>query len=153
MQIENRQIMREIERRWARGDFRRRKVLAPILGLNVPCVRYEEYMLTWSARPIVGEPGLLQIEFPPETSEDNRMHIHPTAGRIVTALRGGGTFEFVRKGKLIRIRLKAGDEVVMPAGVLHTFRSGKQGLLVRSIHLPWLPLKHRRQLVYPKTEK
>jgi hypothetical protein len=40
----------------------------------------------------------------------------------------------------VRRKLVPGDRVWMPRGTIHTFRSGASGLLVESIHSPFVPL-------------
>ena len=55
--------------------------------------------------------------------------------------------------KRIEVALKVGDRVWMPRGILHTFMSGPDGLLVDSIHNPFVGLEGPHCLIYPENSK
>lgn len=90
------------------------------------------------------------VKFPAEASEDNDHHCHPRSDRRVTVIEGDGTFEYFIGTKLSKVDLVPGDRVWMPRGVLHTFRAGRKGLLVESIHSPFVKFEDPSCLIYPK---
>jgi oxalate decarboxylase/phosphoglucose isomerase-like protein (cupin superfamily) len=98
-----------------------------------------------------GQVGKLLVDFPAEAVEDNELHIHPISDRIITIISGSGEFIARRPGgEIIAIPLIPGHRVWMPRGVLHTFMAGKNGLLVESIHNPFVSFDDPRCLVYPR---
>ena len=111
---------------------------------------YEEYMEAGFpyGDPIEGEPTLLLIRFPPDKAEANELHTHPESDRIVTILEGSGVFEAKRLSSgshyMLPVNLSPGTCIFMPRNTLHTFRAGPDGLLVASIHNPWIPLDDPR---------
>lgn len=115
----------------------------------LPWVDYEDYMQAKLIDSTSGETGRIIVNFPSESSEDNQLHVHPISDRVITVIEGGGTFIALRKRELIRKALKPGTRVWMPRGVLHTFLSDTRGLLVESIHNPWVPLEDEKCLIYP----
>lgn len=111
---------------------------------------YESYM---KAKIIARneDEAILLVEFPPEISEDNELHTHPISDRRVTVLQGTGEFIYSDGKKNIHFQpLVPGDRVWMPRGTLHTFKSGEEGLLVESVHSPFVPFDHRLCILYPK---
>lgn len=96
--------------------------------------------------------GLLLVRFPPEATEDNRLHVHPRSDRRITVISGSGEFVRCWNKKVEIFPLIPGDRVWMPRGVLHTFRAGAGGLLVESLHSPFVPFDDPLCLVYPKKE-
>lgn len=113
---------------------------------------YETYMKAFILEKSQ-EFAMLLVDFPPEISEDNRLHTHPISDRRITVIRGSGEFICYRDGRVQTFQLDSGDRVWMPRGVLHTFRSGADGLLVESVHSPFVPFDDRLCLLYPKKEK
>lgn len=141
----------EASRRWAEGVYIERGVPLPRTDYpDLPWVQYEEYMRAQIVRAVLGEVGKLIVEFPPERSEDNRLHLHPTSDRIITVVRGSGRFVAKRFGVMMEAALVPSTRVYMPRGTLHTFFAGPEGLLVHSLHLPWIPLDDPQCLVYPE---
>ncbi len=146
-------LIAEVNCRWAEGTYIERNV--PLPRTDYPdrhWVQYELYMRAQLLRAVSGEIGELIIEFPPEWAEDNQLHLHPTSDRIVTITRGTGRFVAKRLGGMVEVALAPGTRVYMPRGTLHTFYAGSGGLLVHSLHLPWVPLEDPMCLVYPKEE-
>jgi quercetin dioxygenase-like cupin family protein len=98
-----------------------------------------------------GQVGTLIVDFPLNTAENNELHIHPFSDRVITIILGSGEFVVQRPGGAIeRFPLEPGDRVWMPRGILHTFVAGEQGLLVESLHNPFIPLEDERALMYKK---
>ena len=136
---------------WTSGRFYKQGI-SPTYGIspNVPWTPYESYM---EAQILQGEPfqlGILIVKFPANVSEDNELHCHPLSDRTVTVIEGAGTFEYCIRQELFTVSLVPGDRVWMPRGILHTFRSGMNGLLVESLHHPFIPFNHPHCLVYPR---
>lgn len=102
-----------------------------------------------------GGVGRIIVRFPPEGSEDNDLHIHPVSDRVITVINGSGQFICLRphSKELSRYELKPGTKVWMPRGVLHTFLAGLDGLLVESIHSPFIPFDDPKCLTYPKERR
>lgn len=117
---------------------------------NCDWVEYEEYMRAVLIDCIPNKLGRLLVGFPANSTEDNRLHTHPVSDRRVTVLKGSGDFICYRDKKVQSFPLVPGVRVWMPRGVLHTFKSGSEGLLVESLHNPFVPLNHPKCLVYPK---
>lgn len=139
--------------RWRSGTFfEHGQTASNGVSQTLPWVEYESYMQAQIVQGIPNQLGILAVEFPAESSEDNEHHCHPQSDRCITVIAGSGTFEFFKGGKLFILPLAPGDRVWMPRGVLHTFRSGKNGLLVESLHNPFLPFDHPHCLVYPRKE-
>ena len=103
-----------------------------------PWVTYEKYMQAKLIAAVPGQVGLLHIKFPPEMAEDNRIHTHLYTDRLVTVLEGSGYF----------IIAPFGDRVWMPRGIRHTWYSGKNGLVVESVHNPFIAFDDPDILVY-----
>ncbi len=126
--------------------------------VELPCVSipqgdwvaYEEYMEALLIKAVSGEIGRLIVRFPPESTEDNRLHTHPKSDRRVTVLEGSGEFICYRNKKILHYPLHPGIRVWMPRGILHTFKSGNEGLVVESLHNPFIPFSDPHCLVYPK---
>ncbi|HEY9879506.1 MAG TPA: cupin domain-containing protein [Leptolyngbyaceae cyanobacterium] len=142
----------ECRNRWRNGNFIENGKAAVAYSPNkkLEWIPYESYM---RAQIVKGEPdaiGVLIVEFPAEVGEDNEHHCHPKSDRCITVIGGSGTFEYFKGRELFVEQLTPGDRVWMPRGVLHTFRSGKEGLLVESLHSPFLPLGHPHCIVYPR---
>jgi cupin superfamily acireductone dioxygenase involved in methionine salvage len=114
-----------------------------------PWVTYEKYMQAKLIAAVPGQVGLLHIKFPPEMAEDNRIHTHLYTDRLVTVLEGSGYFLIAPFGEPIQsIPVTKGDRVWMPRGIRHTWYSGKQGLVVESIHNPFIAFDDPDILVY-----
>jgi hypothetical protein len=109
-------------------------------------VEYEEYMKAILLDCVPGELGRLLVDFPANSTEDNRLHTHPASDRCVTVIKGSGDFICYRDKKVQTFPLVPGVRVWMPRGILHTFKSGTKGLLVESLHNPFMPLDHRSLL-------
>lgn len=119
------------------------------LAQITPWLPYEKYMMARLVAAVPGQTGLLHIKFPPETAEDNRIHTHLYSDRLVTVLEGSGYFLIAPFGEPIKsIAVGVGDRVWMPRGVRHTWYSGKDGLLVESIHNPFFAFDDPDILVY-----
>lgn len=143
-------LSEEIARRWENGNFIEYLERLPVPSLNRGRVYYESYMTAWIIREgLVGE---LFIKFPAGYVEGERLHLHPKSDRIVSIISGGGQFKAERNGELMEHELVPGMRVWMPRGTLHTFETGPEGLLVHSMHLPFIPLDDPTCLVYPDTE-
>lgn len=145
-------LRQEVSRRWKEERFLDQGypfVARPNTKYPHEWVGYESYMQAQLLKAVPGEIGVLLVNFPPETSEDNELHIHPVSDRVITVLAGSG--EFVRhwKGATEGFPLVRGSRVWMPRGILHTFRSGSEGLLVESIHNPFVGLEDPKCLIYP----
>ena len=108
-------------------------------------VEYEEYMKAILINCVPGELGRLLVDFPANSTEDNKLHTHPASDRCVTVI-------CYRDKKVQTFPLVPGVRVWMPRGILHTFKSGTKGLLVESLHNPFMPLDHPKCLIYPKLQ-
>lgn len=138
-------------KRWQNGTFFQQGVKTERTANDqFPWIEYESYMQAKVIKGIPGQIGILLVKFPSSVSEDNDHHTHPCSDRRVTVLKGSGTFEYFKKNQLLCIELSKGDRVWMPRGILHTFRSGTNGLLVESLHNPFVPFDDPKCLVYPK---
>jgi hypothetical protein len=121
-----------------------------IIPGHLDWVEYEEYMKAILLDCTPGQLGRLLVDFPANSTEDNRLHTHPASDRRVTVIKGSGDFICYRNKKVQTFFLVRGVRVWMPRGILHTFKSGSEGLLVESLHNPFVPLEHPKCLVYPK---
>lgn len=110
-------------------------------------VPYEDYMKAIILDAKEGETGTIIVKFPAECSESNTLHNHPISDRVITVYEGSGTFVYVKNGTVRTVHLLVGDTVFMPRGVLHTFLAGKDGMIVSSIHNPYIPIEHPKCLV------
>ncbi len=100
---------------------------------------YETYMYARSIAAIPGKIGILHIEFPPEMVEDSRLHVHHYSDRLITVVKGSGQFLVAGEhGEIRSIALERGHRLWMPRGVRHTFYAGKKGLVLESIHNPFI---------------
>jgi len=142
------------QKRWKEGNIVEHDHLAPIVPRynHNQLLPYETYM---QALPICEEweTGSVFVFFPPEGSEDNELHTHPISDRIITVAKGSGWFYCVRGSRLYRYPLFAGTRVWMPRGKLHTFFAGSEGLVVESIHNPYVPVNHPKCLFAPAPDK
>lgn len=140
----------ECAHRWAAGDFYE-------AGCNIhfpnhsygEWIEYESYMKAQIIQGIPGEVGILLVDFPADSTEDNRLHTHPVSDRVVSVLRGSGKFICKRKGEIVDYPLHPGVRIWMPRGILHTFKSNSDGMLVSSIHSPFVALEDPKCLCYP----
>lgn len=149
--MELKTIRRDITEKWESGRFFEHGIdLTPYRDLDLPWVPYEDYMEAQLEEVVIGGRGKLRIRFKPNTAEDSRMHTHPDSERIVTILKGSGKFVAERHGHMFELSLKAGDRIWMPRNTLHNFYAGTKGLLVQSIHCPWIPLEDPRCFVHQK---
>ena len=142
----------EARRRWNDGDFIEQGVPLPCASYRgLKWVPYEDYMKAQLISCTAGELGKLLVNFPADAVEDNQLHVHPISDRMITVIRGSGEFIAVRRRELARFQLRPGTKVWMPRGVLHTFLAGKDGLLVESLHNPFVAFEDPRCLVYPSS--
>ena len=147
-------VAAETKRRWKKGDF----IESGHRAFQIPTYKsedlipYEDYML---ALPTcnVWESGRVFVFFPPEGAEDNHLHTHPISDRIITVAQGSGWFFCVRDSRLWKYPLTPGTRVWMPRGKLHTFFAGPDGLVVESLHNPYVPVSHPQCLFTPAPEK
>ena len=145
-------IQQESLQRWHSNNFYEQ---IEIPSLQIPqreWIAYEEYMKAILINCVPGELGKLIVSFPANATEDNRLHTHPASDRLVTVLKGSGDFICYHHKKVETYPLFPGIRVWMPRGILHTFKSRETGLLVQSLHNPFIPLESPRCLVYPKKE-
>jgi quercetin dioxygenase-like cupin family protein len=142
-------IQHETLRRWQEGTFHTRTETFTDVDLStLVWAPYEDYMRAALIQGGDWETSTLIIEFPPEATEDNQLHVHPISDRVVTVRDGEGEFVAVREGEAVVIPLRPGDRIWMPRGVLHTFKA-RTRLVVESIHNPFVPLDHPEVLEYP----
>ena len=121
-------LKKETRRRWREGTFIETGATLPVSSYDhIPWVPYETYMRAQLVDCTSGQLGKLLVDFPADAVEDNELHVHPISDRLITVIRGSG--EFV---------------------ALHTFMAGGEGLLVESLHNPFVPFDHPRCLVYPR---
>lgn len=148
-------ISSETSVRWKSGDFIEVGQDIPQHNYDLPWIPYEDYMQAQLVEAKPGEIGRIIVRFPPEGCENNELHIHPISDRIITIIDGCGEFICLRSHskKLSRYELKPGNKVWMPRGVLHTFLAGGNGLLVESIHNPFIPFNDTTCLIYPKERR
>lgn len=145
-------ISQESLQRWKDNNFYE---VVEIPSLQIPqgeWVAYEEYMRAILINCVPGDLGKLIVDFPAHTTEDNRLHTHPASDRVVTVLQGSGDFICYRNKQIETYPLFPGVRVWMPRGILHTFKSKEEGLLVESWHNPFVSLESPKCLVYPKKE-
>ena len=137
----------ETRRRWETGTFLEYEKLPyteestylKSLTEVTPWEPYETYMLARSIAAIPGKVGILHIQFPPEMAEDSRLHVHHYSDRVITVFSGDG--QFIAEGENGEIKnyvLERGTRLWMPRGVRHTFCAGKHGLVLESIHNPFI---------------
>lgn len=145
--IDLQNIDQETKLRWKRHAFLEHKQIAfseessylASLAKITPWIPYEKYMLARLVSAVPGQVGLLHIKFPPDTAEDNRFHTHFYTDRVVTVIEGSGFFLIAPLGQAIQsIPVNVGDRVWMPRGIRHTWYSGNDGLVVESIHNPFI---------------
>ncbi|MCA9507005.1 MAG: hypothetical protein KC505_01110 [Myxococcales bacterium] len=153
-------LEQETKRRWDENrflehnqqPFSKESPYLNALAETKPWIPYERYM---EARLVLAQPGqtgLLHIKFPAETAEDNRIHTHLYSDRLVTVIEGSGFFIVAPLGQAIKsIPVKCGDRVWLPRNVRHTWYSGKNGLLVESIHNPFFAFDDPDILVYDES--
>lgn len=142
-------IKLECRRRWREGTFIEHGHAVPSIPSGLVWQPYETYMSAAIVSGGVGEVTRLLVDFPADGCEDNRLHVHPISDRIITILSGSGDFIAVRSRRVERWALTPGMKVWMPRGVLHTFMAGASGMLVESIHSPFVALDAPEALVYP----
>lgn len=147
-------ILFDIKKRWANNMFME-SACQPLVASkqeypHLGWVEYESYMLAQQLKAVPGELGALLVKFPPDGAEDNRLHTHPVSDRIITVMSGSGEFVRSRHGEIETFPLVPGDRVWMPRGILHTFRAGGEGLLVESLHSPFLAFDDPKCLAYPR---
>jgi quercetin dioxygenase-like cupin family protein len=147
-------LRQETESRWDQGKFLDHPGCPFVVRAqeypHLDWEEYESYMQAQLLRAIPGEIGVLLVKFPPEASEDNRLHTHPASDRVITVVAGSGEFIRYWGGKVEYFPIQKGDRIWMPKGVLHTFRSGEEGLLVESLHNPFVSFGDPNCLLYPK---
>jgi len=147
-------IAAQTKKRWKEGRFIKRHM--PNNGIpphkEADLLPYEEYM---KALPMCKEweTGSVFVFFPPEGSENNELHTHPISDRIITVVQGSGWFICVRESRLVKYALERGTRVWMPRGKLHTFFASPEGLVVESIHNPYVPVGHPKCLYSPPKDK
>lgn len=143
-------IFEGISEKWINNNFIDFEVrIDNIVYPDEDWIDYEDYMQAILINCLPGKIGELIVKFPADSTEDNRLHTHPASDRIVTVLEGSGDFICYRDEKVQNFPLFPGVRVWMPKGILHTFKSKKEGLLVQSLHNPFIPLDNPKCLVYP----
>lgn len=144
-------MRQECFERWASRSFLEQGCPIPNPDLSGDWEPYETYM---QAKVVSRneDAAVLIVKFPPEAAEDNLLHVHPISDRRITVISGSGEFICYRERQIQVHPLIPGDRVWMPRGILHTFRAGNKGLLVESVHSPFIPFEHPRCLVYPKRQ-
>lgn len=145
-------LKEESRQRWRDGTYVETGVaLPPSSYAHIPWVPYETYMRAQLVDCVPDQLGRLLVEFPADSAEDNELHVHPVSDRVITVLAGRGTFIARRPGgAVVEIPLAPAMRVWMPRGVLHTFMAGSEGLLVESLHNPFIAFDDARCLVYPR---
>lgn len=142
-----------IKERWANNIFMESACLPLVASKqdypHLGWIEYELYMQAQLLKAVPGELGALLVKFPPDGAEDNRLHTHPCSDRIITVMSGSGEFVRSMRGEIETFPLVPGDRVWMPRGILHTFRAGGEGLLVESLHSPFLSFDDPKCLAYP----
>ncbi len=141
-------IKQEARTRWDAGNFIQTGIPIPRSDYDLPWVSYETYMKAQLVKAEPGEVGLLIVSFPPEATEDNELHIHPISDRIITVISGSGEFHAIRAGERKVFSIFPGCKVWMPRGIIHTFKSGANGLYVESLHNPFVRFNDPQCLVY-----
>ncbi len=142
-------IKKEVAERWRTGQYLEHGVEVPTERYeHLPWIPYEGYMEARLVNWVPGEVGQIMVRFPVEGSESNELHIHPLSDRIILVIEGSGEFVSIRDGVEVRHALQPGDCIYLPRGTRHTFFAGPLGLLVESIHNPWVPLEDPQCLVY-----
>lgn len=137
----------ETKKRWDRGEFleydklpyTEESTYLKSLTDVTSWEPYESYMFARSIAATPGKVGILHIQFPPEMAEDSRLHVHHYSDRVITVVSGAG--QFIVEGENGEIQshiLERGTRLWMPRGVRHTFYAGKQGLVLESIHNPFI---------------
>ncbi len=141
----------ECHKRWEDETYFEHGALVQIdhRHLTAHGIPYETYMRAYPIHCVIGEVGRLYVRFPPEGAEDNKLHTHPRSDRVITILEGSGMFVAIRNDERVKHTIRPGNRVWMPRGILHTFYAGGDGLLVESIHNPWITLEDSTCLVYP----
>lgn len=144
----------EARLRWREGNFIEIGVASPVSSYNhIPWTPYETYMRAQLIDCKSGQLGKLLVDFPADAMEDNELHVHPISDRLITVIRGSGEFIARRAGVIQHFALQPGHRVWMPRGVLHTFMAGGSGLLVESLHNPFVAFDQPKCLVYPRQAK
>lgn len=153
-------IKKACQDKWA-GKFNAGKFIEggfypPMVPEHTPqdLLPYEDYMMALPAFPCrEGEAGRLFVFFPPEGAEDNELHPHPISDRVITVAQGSGWFICVRDSRLVKYALTVGTRVWMPRGKLHTFLAGPEGMVVESIHNPYVPIDNPQCIFTPSKDK
>lgn len=147
MLIEFQSLHEETRRRWDKGEFiesgkipfTEESSYLKSLSQITPWEPYETYMYARAIAATPGKVGILHIQFPPETAEDSRLHVHHYSDRVITVLNGSGQFIVKRDdGEITSYLLEKGTRLWMPRGVRHTFYAGSKGLTLESIHNPFI---------------
>lgn len=137
----------ETRRRWDSGEFLEYEKLPytqestylKSLTDVTPWEPYETYMFARAIAATPGKVGILHIQFPAEMAEDARLHVHHYSDRVITVLDGSGQFLVAGADNEIKSHaLVRGTRLWMPRGIRHTFYAGKQGLVLESIHNPFI---------------
>lgn len=147
MLIEFENLHEETKKRWNSGEFleydklpytEESTYLKSVTEVT-PWERYEDYMLARSIAATPGKVGILHIQFPPNMVEDSRLHVHHHSDRLITVIGGSGHFVVAADdGAVKTIFLERGMRLWMPRGVRHTFYAGNNGLVLESIHNPFI---------------
>lgn len=139
-----------VRSKWQANSYIETTSCLPKSHYDLPWIKYESYMRAQLIQSNVGYVGKLIVDFPESTTEDNQLHTHPISDRIVTVLKGNGYFICQREGKILEAKLSPGIIIHMPRKVLHTFISGDQGLVVKSVHAPFVDFHDPLCIKYPK---
>lgn len=99
--------------------------------------------------------GFLFLRFA-EQSRDLPMHTHEDSDRLIYVLEGRGFFHASRErlddftGDDIRnVPVRSRDVLLFRRGVMHTFSTESEALLLLSYHAPFVPLEDPRQYTVP----
>jgi mannose-6-phosphate isomerase-like protein (cupin superfamily) len=137
----------ETRKRWDSGEFleydklpyTEESTYLKSLAEMTPWEPYETYMFARSIAATPGKIGILHIQFPPEMAEDCRLHVHHYSDRLITVVGGAGQFIVANEnGEIKSIALETGTRLWLPRGIRHTFYAGKSGLVLESIHNPFI---------------
>ena len=141
-------------------------------------INYEGYMKACIIRGEMGDTGLLLVRFPSGGLEDYGLHSHDFSHRQILVLEGSGTFykdgiytpslflkiETAKMNKtegpilysdsdIGKYALEPGSLVQFPKRRIHNFAAGNEGMLVLSVHRPFIPLDDPRAFTaYPQLQ-
>lgn len=101
--------------------------------------------------------ALMKLRFAAGTT-DLPMHVHEHSSRFIVVLEGRGYYHVSREeageftGRDVRcVPVRERDALIFSPGVMHTFSTGKEPLVLLSYHDPYIPLHDPRQFTVPVT--